>query len=54
MIKKSFNDMDKKMLSMMTLPERYKYINEQKRKRFNPTTEEKNNNKEEEDDNSRP
>lgn len=53
MIKKSFKDMDKKMLSMMTLPERFKYINEQKRKRFNPTTEEKNN-KEEEDDNSRP
>ena len=25
----------------MSLPERYKYINEQKRKRFNPTTEEK-------------
>jgi len=25
----------------MNLVERYKYINEQKRKRFNPTTEEK-------------
>ena len=32
-----------KDIRTMTLPERYKYINEQKRKRFNPTTEEKKN-----------
>lgn len=31
----------KKDIRNMTLPERFKYINEQKRKRFNPTTEEK-------------
>lgn len=30
-----------KDIRSMTLPERYKYINEQKRKRFNPTSEEK-------------
>ena len=31
----------KKDIRTMTLPERFKYINEQKRKRFNPTTEER-------------
>ncbi|WP_341216126.1 hypothetical protein [uncultured Wocania sp.] len=30
-----------KDIRSMNLVERYKYINEQKRKRFNPTTEEK-------------
>ena len=35
MIKKSFNDMDKKMLSMMTLQERFKYINKKKEDEFN-------------------
>ena len=35
MIKKSFKDLDKKMLSMMTLEERFKYINKKKEHEFN-------------------
>jgi hypothetical protein len=35
MIKKSFKDLDKKMLSMMTLQERFKYINKKKEDEFN-------------------
>ena len=35
MIKKSFKDLDKKMLSMMTLQERFKYINKKKEGEFN-------------------
>ena len=35
MIKKSFKDLDKKMLSMMTLKERFDYINKKKEDAFN-------------------
>lgn len=35
MIKKSFKDLDNKMLSMMTLHQRFKYINKKKENAFN-------------------
>ncbi len=38
MSKKSFKDPDEKMLSMMTLQERFKYINKKKKEKFNKKT----------------